>query len=202
MKRVILTICIILIAVASHAQSPIRYGITSGINFSKYLSADLNYSTGFQIGVSAELGLPSLHRNMYINSALLLSQKGGKGDDFYNLKINAYYLELPIHIGVKQKLSDKFTLSEEVGPYMALGLFGKTKADSYSSYFGVQDALHYNTFSKSGLKRYDVGLGFKIRTEYMNHVCLAWGLDFSLVEVSKNSKAKNFNTYFALSYLF
>lgn len=202
MKSLSLSICIILFSAAIHAQSPIRYGVTSGINFSKYLSADLNYSTGYQIGVSTELGLPSIHRNMYINSTLLLTQKGGKSNDLDNLKINACYLELPIHIGIKQKLSGKFTLFEEAGPYLAWGLSGKTKADSYSSYSGEQDGYKYNTFSKSGLKRWDFGLGLKVGTEYMNHVRLAWGMDFGLMEVTKSSNAKNFNTYFAASYLF
>ena len=203
MKSLFLSICVVLFTITIHAQSPIRYGVTSGINFSKYLSADLNYSTGFQVGVSAELGLSSIYKNMYVNSALLLTQKGGKGDDLDNLKINAYYLELPVHIGIKQRLSGKFSLFEEVGPYIGFGLFGKTKADSYhSSFLGKQDGYKYNTFSKSGLKRWDLGVGFKVGTEYMNHIRLSWCMDFGLMKVSKNSSAKNFNTYFALSYLF
>lgn len=203
MKSLFLSICVVLFTTTIHAQSPIRYGVTSGINFSKYLSADLNYSTGFQVGVSAELGLSSICEKMYVNSALLLTQKGGKGDDLDNLKINAYYLELPVHIGIKQRLSGKFSLFEEIGPYIGFGMFGKTKADSYhSSFLGKQDGYKYNTFSKSGLKRWDLGIGFKVGTEYMNHIRLSWGMDFGLMKVSKNSSAKNFNTYFALSYLF
>lgn len=203
MKNLFLSICIVLFTTTIHAQSPIRYGVTSGIDFSKYLSADLNYFTGFQVGASAELGLPSIHKSMYANSTLLLTQKGGKSDDLNNLKINAYYLELPVHIGIKQKLSSKFSLFEEVGPYIGFGLFGKTKADSYhSSFLGNQDGFKYNTFSKSGLKRWDLGAGFKVGTEYMNHIRLSWGMDFGLLKVTKDSSAKNFNTYFALSYFF
>lgn len=203
MKSLFLSICVVLFTTTIHAQSPIRYEVTSGINFSKYLSADLNYFTGFQGGVSAELGLSSIYENMYVNSALLLTLKGGKGDDIDNLKINAYYLELPVHIGIKQRLLGKFSLFEEVGPYIGFGLFGKIKADSYySSFLGKQDGYKYNTFSKSGLKRWDLGVGYKVGTEYMNHIRLSWGMNFGLMKVSKNSSAKNFITYFALSYLF
>lgn len=203
MKNLFLFICIVLLTTSIHAQSSSRFGVTSGLNFSKYMSADLNYATGFRFGASVEFGLPSIYRNMYVNSTLLLSQKGGKSDDLDNLRINAYYIELPIHIGIKQRLSDKFSLFEQAGPYIGLGLFGKTKADSYySSFLGQSDGYKYDTFSESGLRRWDLGLGFRIGTEYMNHVRLAWGMDFGTLKVSKNSNATNFSTDIALSYLF
>lgn len=201
MKKLILSLCIVLFAISAHSQSPIRYGIEAGVDFSKYLSADLKYATGFRAGGFAEL--PSLSKNMYLTSGLYLTKKGGKGDDYLNLKINAYYLELPIHLGFRQKLSSKFSLFEEVGPYVALGLFGKTTADGESSGFCIEIYdVNYNTFSKQELKRFDFGLGFKIGAEYKNQYRLAWGTDFGLIKVKNSSGAKNFNTYFSLAYLF
>jgi len=197
MKFILFYFLTLLSIFSTYSQSKISYELISGINFSKYTSADLDYKTGFQVGAKMEMPISKIHENIYINSGLILSQKGGKNDDFGNVKINAYYMDLPIHIGAKQKLSNKFSILEEVGPYFGLGLFGKTKGET----FYPSEKFNYNTFSSEGLRRFDFGLGFKVGTEFIDQFRLTWGLDFGVKKVHKNSNAKNFNTYISLSYI-
>ena len=41
------------------------------------------------------------------------------------IKFNPYYLEVPVRVGYKYAVNDDFSLFGSVGPYMAVGLFGK-----------------------------------------------------------------------------
>lgn len=207
-KTLFLIACMFLL-LKVNAEEPIKLGVQAGLNFSKYTAADLDYNTGFNVGITAQKNM--INSPFYLSSGLFLTKKGGKEDlTPENLKINTYYLELPIHFGLKQKLSNSFTLYEEVGPYFSYGFFGKTKTDGYKdtlNYDGeskkVQvDATSRNTFSY--LKRFDMGIGFKIGTEFKNRYNLSMGADWGLLNVhsSRNIKAKNFNFSINLGYRF
>lgn len=79
----------------------------------------------------------------------------------------------------------------------------------YDSYVNTK----YDTFSDdSGLKRFDLGLGFKAGVEYKNHYQLSIGYDFGLIDAYNKSKneddydvtgtLKNSNFKVSLAYMF
>lgn len=208
-QKSLLLIAFILFLLKVNAQESIKLGVQAGLNFSKYTAADLDYNTGFNLGITAQKNL--LNSPLYLSSGLFITKKGGKEDlTPDNLKINAYYLELPMHIGLKQRLSNSFTLYEEVGPYFSYGLYGKTKTDGYDgtlNYDGDSkkvhvDATSQNTFSY--LKRFDMGVGLKIGIEFKNRYNLSMGADWGLLKVNsiRDTKAKNFNFSINLGYKF
>ena len=91
------------------AQNNVKFEGVVGMNIAKMDVYDSK--PGFHIGVRGELALPSLVNGLYTNAGLLVSQKGAKLDlgDLGKVKLNAYYLELPIHIGYKYNLNEDFS---------------------------------------------------------------------------------------------
>lgn len=190
------------------ASNPIKWGIEGGVNFSKIKSYDFKYTTSFKLGAIAEYNLPIASSSSFLlSTGAFLIEKGGKIDDYIDLKLKGYYLEIPLHVGYKQRLSADFNLKTEIGPYFAYGLFGKTKQGAFEDNKGEKFSEEkYNTFDV--VKRFDAGIGFKFGIEYNDMIQLSWGMDFGLLkaidEINKNaiSKGQNFNTYLTLGVLF
>lgn len=196
--------------VEGYAYDPLVYKIQAGINQSRYISADLAYTTGFNVGFSVEKRM-STKQNKYLNVGLFLSKKGA-GEDITpaNFTINAYYLDIPVHYGFVQQLSPIFDLYEEFGPYVSYGLFGKMKSDAFFQSIITDDGSigkkqiekeEKNTFST--LKKWDAGIGLKIGLIFKKRYGLAIGSDFGLIKVNpKVSNARNFNFNININYVF
>ena len=207
-KTASLMILLLVLSMSTFASNPLRFGLEAGVNFSKIKSYDFKYITSFKIGAKTEYLLPMTKASHFmLTSGLFLTEKGGKVDDVVDLRLNAFYLEIPLHVGYKQRLSSSFNLLAEFGPYVAYGLFGKTTQEAYPNQDGGITAREkYDTFD--ALKRFDMGLGLKFGIEYDDCWQLSWGFDFGLMKAVKEingnsiSKGQNFNTYLSLGYMF
>lgn len=146
----------------------------------------LNSKIGFHIGVRAEMALPSIADGVYANAGAFLTQKGGKVDfgDLAEVTVNAYYLEIPIHIGYKYIINEKIAVYGDVGPYIAFGLFGKTKATAISD-------LTEKTNTFDDVKRFDLGAGFKIGAEFMKKYTFSIGYDWGFIDGYKGESGYN-----------
>lgn len=168
MKKVSLLIAFIAaIFVNVQAQENLKWGLMAGMNVSKLSSTGFDSKIGYHVGVKAELGLPQLANGVFVDAAALISAKGSKTDmgDLGSQKINATYLDIPIHIGYKYAVNEKFNIFGSFGPYAAIGLFGKTKVEELD-YSDEGDLINvsekYNTFGNDGFKRFDFGWAFAL----------------------------------------
>ena len=151
-----------------------RFEVNAGLNSSTMTWLQSKF--GFHAGVRATKNLDKeLTKGMYANAGALLSLKGGKMDlgDLGKSAINAYYLDIPVHIGYKYAINDKISVFGEVGPYFDFGLFGNQSCtllvDDYS--------LKYEKSTNSSfdvLKRFDFGFGFRVGMDYKKYSTLAF----------------------------
>ena len=195
MKKALLVLAASL-ALGASAQSNLKWKVVGGMNISTMSFFDSK--AGFHLGTKAQLDLPQVIDGMYVNAGALFSQKGAKldmGDMGYE-KINAYYLEIPIHVGYKYDINDNFSVFGEAGPYFAVGLGGKTKTEELvydNSSWNPEhfekvrkETYEYDTFGNGGLKRFDLGLGIHAGVEFKKKFSLSIGYDWGLLNVAKN----------------
>ena len=209
MKKVLLFFALVAISVVSiNAQDNLKWGVMAGMNVSKYTITGFGSRIGFHAGVKAELGLSQEASGAYMDFAALLTLKGAKidGGSIASIKFNPYYLEVPVHVGYKYAVNDDFALFGSVGPYIAVGLFGKAKAkvDGNIADLGElgTNSASENIFGDDGLKRFDFGLGLKAGVEFSKKYQVAISYDFGLVEVAKDLGMKNRNLMLSLGYMF
>lgn len=209
MKKVLLFFALVAISVVSiNAQDNLKWGVMAGMNVSKYTITGFDNRIGFHAGVKAELGLSQEASGAYMDFAALLSLKGAKidGGSIASIKFNPCYLEMPVHIGYKYAVNDDFALFGSVGPYIAVGLFGKAKAKVDGSIadlgeLGTNSASE-DIFGDDAFKRFDFGLGLKAGVEFSKKYQVAISYDFGLVEVAKDLGMKNRNLMISLGYMF
>lgn len=209
MKKVLLFFVLVAMSVVSvNAQDNLKWGVMAGMNVSKYTITGFDSRIGFHAGVKAELGLSQEASGAYMDFAALLTLKGAKvdGGSLASIKFNPYYLEVPVHVGYKYAVNDDFALFGNVGPYIAVGLFGKVKAkvDGNIADLGElgTNSASEDIFGDDGLKRFDFGLGLKAGVEFSKKYQLAISYDFGLVEVAKDLGMKNRNLMISLGYMF
>lgn len=206
-KNLLVAVLLLTLPLYLQAADPIRWGVVSGLNISHpdYQGAGTQY--GFHAGVKAELGLPHVSKGLFLQSAATLSLKGMKKEmgeidkdnviHYWDQKVHDYWLEVPIHMGYKIACGKNFTVFGSAGPYAALGLFGKVKAnyegEKYSS----------NVFgSNHSFKRFDFGLGCKIGVEIYRKIQIGGGFDRGLIDIGHSADYKQTNYTVSCAYMF
>ena len=160
MKKIFSLLFIAIIGINSVNAQTLSGEVVAGLNIADV--SELDSRIGFHVGVVGCYGFSNEFNGAYANAGALISLKGGQLDYGSLLKANldAYYLEIPIHIGYKHALNENFSIFGEFGPYIGLGLFGKSKIESEG------ESISVDTFSEDGgVKRFDIGLGFKLGAE-------------------------------------
>lgn len=207
MKRlfIILSVVFILSNVAASAQEGLKWGAMAGMNSSNFSTDGFDSKVGFHVGVKAEKDLPQIAQGVYLDMAALLSLKGAKvnGGDA-SLKLNPYYLEIPIHMGYKYAVNENFAIFGNFGPYFAVGLFGKMKATGdlieESGLTRIHDSA--KVFGDDAMGRFDFGLGLKAGVEFCQKYQVSIGYDWGLIDNIDNSSNKNRNLMLSLGYIF
>lgn len=177
MKTTVILLSIILLSVFCLNAYAQTYGIRAGLNLSnmhfKYgntiLSQDFKMNPGFLLGPTADFPLSDY---LSIETAALLSTKGFKTSDKetyqseiyeYKSTLNLVYVDIPIALKGRIGVSDNTYLFLSAGPYVGIGISGKSKSESI--YNG--DKTSHEEEVKWGsdenndmLKRPDFGLAF------------------------------------------
>ena len=174
--------------------------------------------------------IPSDANGVYANAGAIITLKGSKQDygDLGKSTTNAYYLEIPIHIGYKHYVNENLSIYGEVGPYIAFGIGGKLEEteteidgdydyDSGYTLTNSQSKSKLDTFGDGGLKRFDIGAGLRVGVELKNKYTFSLGYDWGFVDIYKDSglesgieedvidltpSAKNSNLTISLGYKF
>jgi hypothetical protein len=159
-----------------------------------------------------------LKKNFYLQTGLSLSGKGGKTEMsgyvwFYEKDTtNAIYLELPVNIIYKMKISKSIHFFVGAGMYGAMGIAGKNKyAGSVGDFFYYTFSGNTNLkFGKSTtsaigyydvLKQFDYGVNVLGGIE-MNKLSFKINYSLGLTDISNNgnSKGKNSVVSFNIGY--
>ncbi|MFV0420059.1 MAG: porin family protein [Dysgonomonas sp.] len=190
-------------SVSMFAQLPVSLGVKAGVNLSEIQKVGDDIKVGFNIGVTAELALPS---SFYLMSGLELTTKGNKVKDIIaatspggvmpvtTATFNAMYLQLPIHAGYKLDLTPGTKLVFQVGPYLAYGIGGKIS-------YKAKD-IKKQDFFDDDTNRFDFGIGGAVGIEFINKINVSLGADQGLTKVFKDTKTKNRVAHISVGYKF
>ena len=209
MKRFlsIAIIAIMALANVAHAEENksgnVEFEITGGVQ-----AATISYSTivsrvGFHAGLRASKDFKFFtpENAIYGNVAALISLKDSTGSVAscsavsgvcchavsFSFCTRSASLSASIHAGYSHVISENAKFYYEMGPYFAVGLFGKTDGKT------VFDDLNF--------RRFDFGLGLRTGVDFYKHFSLGLGYDVGLINVQKGTGA-NKNFYVSAGYKF
>ncbi len=175
----------VVVSFSTMASSP-EFEAVLGLNFSTINRYGIGFRPGFHAGFRGTWEIPSVTQGFYVNAATLLSLKGFKTD---SVGYYPFFLDVPVHAGYKYEVDERFSMFIDAGPYVGIGLFGKSNG--------------HDVFSDEvGYKRLDMGLGGRGGVEFNKRVSISLGGDFGFIKVFKTSKAKPRNVTFSVGYKF
>lgn len=203
-KLSFITLALLLASNANAQSLPVSMGIKGGINVSNSSSKQTKSIVGYNAGLTLDVNLPS---NVAIMTGLEITSKGAKMKDA-DLKVDATYLQLPIHLGYKMNVAPGVTAHFDIGPYFAQGVWGKTK--------GSQDLIHpttgevlktldinQDTFGDDVLKRFDWGLGIGVGVTFMGKIQILAGYDHGIASTKiMDEKFRNRNVFASVGWKF
>ena len=178
MRKIIIIICFAMAALASSAQSPISFHAKAGIGTSNFWGKHSSSETriAYKAGIGAEY---ALSRTWVVQSALEFVSIGGKDEIKYGkADMNELYLQIPVMMATRLTLNKNYHISLSAGPYVAIGLGGKTSGERHD-YTGSHHSNDYrfklDTFgsmldNNMGNQRFDTGIAMGLTFEYHRFV--------------------------------
>ena len=178
MRKIIIIICFAMAALASSAQSPISFHAKAGIGTSNFWGKHSSSETriAYKAGIGAEY---ALSRTWVVQSALEFVSIGGKDEIKYGkADMNELYLQIPVMMAARLTLNKNYHISLSAGPYVAIGLGGKTSGERHD-YTGSHHSNDYrfklDTFgsmldNNMGNQRFDTGIAMGLTFEYHRFV--------------------------------
>jgi hypothetical protein len=163
-----------------HAQSNSFFiGANGGVNFSKFKHtvdlAELYSSSGSLTGLNGGVSAGFQIQHFTLSTGINYMQKGGRyetdnffdpeGTGFFSAEEKLHYLSIPLLLGYRQNIGDRFGISLAMGPSFNLGLSGK-----------VEESLEYYGSENISTEHYTVRFGRGVNDDYRN---LQMGFQFS-----------------------
>lgn len=218
-KLMIVSALVIIAAVQANAQMYIQGGLNLA-NITKTNDGQTeknNMLTTFNVGFMSRFGLSKVFD---LESGLLLTGRGSKaetyfngGNDYVRSTFNPLYLEVPLNAVVRVPVAMGNHLFFHAGPYVAIGIAGKSKMESK---IGPLMSSSTNTIKFSNddpftsqqddaaydkLKRFDFGLNLGGGLQFKRLILKAnYGLGFSKINSTEsNNTANDKNKYRTVS---
>lgn len=179
-SKVLIFVLLICFSTTSFSQI---FGLKAGSNLSKMVVKDdqMDLSDDFQLKPGLLFG-PTvdfpLCQPLSLETGIMLSSKGFKDTyeesyqgGFYESKttLNLWYIDIPILFKWNIPINDEFSIYPALGPYISIGIKGKSKYESKSNYgdeSGSSD-IEWGTDEESDmLRRFDAGIMFGGGIEY------------------------------------
>lgn len=222
LQKLIVSICFAMAALTSLAQGPVSFHAKVGIGTSNFWGKHSSSETkiAYKAGIGAEY---ALNKTWIVQSALELVSIGGKDEIEYigKANINELYLQIPVMLAARLTMGKDYHASLSVGPYVAMGIGGKSSGTIYdysSSQESADRSFKMNTFgnmldSNMGNQRLDAGIMMGITLEYHRFIFGAEAqVGFVTVNKQLNQRInpdgyreylpKNFASFFTLGYRF
>lgn len=180
-KKILLLACIGF-ATGAFAQQNINWEAQAGLSSTSFLSGPSKI--GFHVGVRANKEFPSVTKGFYGNVGAFISSKGSSSELLGTTESRAYYLDIPVHVGYKKDLNDKFALFGEAGPYLGCGLLGTTKTTTpFEGIAGITTKGKAETTTEDFFEsapRLAYGLGVRVGMEFKQKYTASIAYDHSL----------------------
>jgi len=203
------------------AFAQVRFGIKGGLNLAdmKYEAKDqtngapdANSLSTFNAGVIVDIPLIS---GLAIQPGLMVEGKGSKVEysgalGSFTQKTNPIYLEVPVNVLFKPSIGAHTKLYFGLGPYVAMGIAGKSSSDaeaSIGSYYS-DHTLKFGDGSNDDFKQTDVGGNVLAGFEFDNGLLVGaqYGISFTNNAPNGNDNApkilRNKVLSFSVGYLF
>lgn len=223
MKALTLTAALLVAGIFSQAQ---KAQLRGGINLANVSVTDnggvdkANQLTSFQVGILTDISLGgsflSLQPGLLYTGKGSKLQKGTAGQTgYFKQTFNPKYLELPVNLLFKAPIGSGSRFFVGAGPYLAVGIGGKTKTEgtnvlgvNYSREqditFSNDDPTTFNEEEGTGLgvvRRFDYGLNGTAGIEGKGLVLgVNYGLGLAKLQSGSNSSADNNNKNRLLSF--
>lgn len=188
----------LLVAVFTSACSSVfarsmKYGVVAGFRLSRTPVAD--FRCGFHLGAKGEFNFSDNANRPYLDFGMSLSARGWKGEiaylggenDYVDWNCRLYYLEIPLHIGYKFCVNERIKVLANLGPYLAVGLSGKSVIDEENG-----EPSKENPFKNGMYKRFDVGAGAELGIEVDQRFQIALGYKMGLIRPTKGLWDENY----------
>ena len=213
--KISMIVIIIVFCLQLNAQT---FGLKAGLSLSNMLDKDNNdtYSNDYQMNpgfhVGATIDVP-FNDFLSFESGLLFTTKGMKLKDEVQgidvtLKLNLYYLDIPLTLKASHDLGGGLKMFGVVGPYVGIGLSGKFKMTF--EYQGdevkeEEDVKWGSDKDEDYFKRLDMGLTFGGGVE-IKSIMIGISYDLGLSNISAyqdhGTKAKNRVLKFSVGFRF
>ncbi len=164
--KLFVIVALFAISIKGYAQT---FGARAGFNLSNMLIKDnedtysdnFKMKPGFHLGATAEF---PINETFAFETGLLLSTKGAKESESesgydYSSVINLYYFDIPL-TGKAYYSVGNVKIFGLFGPYVGIGLSGKTKYSETGSSDYNESVKWGNDSDNDDLKRMDFGLTF------------------------------------------
>ncbi len=220
MKTLLAGFILTLISLAAHAQVYLQGGVNLA-NISRTNDGKTeknNILPSFNAGILSRWGLS---KELDIETGLLFTGHGSKaetyfngGSDYVKSKFNPYYIQAPLNVVVKIPVDKNSGVFFHAGPYIAIGVGGKSKMESKigpltsSSSRSISFSNDDPFTSQQGdaaynkLRRFDYGLNAGAGFEF-EHLILKvnYGLGLAKINSTESNNAQNDkNKYRTLSF--
>lgn len=210
MKKIVLTAslvsALIFSASAQRATSMVRtapkttFGIQGGVTFFNITGkngsgGDLTNKvvTGFSGGVNAEIPLAA---GFYIQPGVDFTRKGAENG---NYKTTLNYIDIPLTF-IYKPLVGTGNLLLGVGPYLGIGVGGKSKFSNSGNSAAIEQDVVFNDDYNSTtplapqFKKLDAGANFLAGYEFANKVSLNLKAQLGLRNINPNTSTSNDKT--------
>jgi len=191
------------------SMSPVNPGglyLKGGVNFSNISVTNggsvnsSNALTTFNVGFIGDIPLANVFS---IQTGLYLNGKGAKAQSStYDVKFNPLYLEVPANFVVKVPIDNQTRVFVGAGPYLAMGIGGKTKGTSNID--GLTSSYEKNIqFSNNGpdqnseqdasvndLRRFDYGVNIVAGIE-VQRLMIGVGYQLGLAKIGATQNDNN-----------
>ena len=209
-KKFLLTIAMSAIVFATSQAQEFRYGLSGGYNLNSMIANESK--SGFHAGLKGEYAFRDAQKGLYTDFGLMISSYGWKSTPAYDngtgkvseWDTTPYYLNIPIHLGYKFKVSDNLSIFVNAGPYFNIGMLGKMKYTTTYPDGKTETGISSNNIFKDGLSpRFDWGIGFRAGVEIARHTQIAIGYDWGMKNAYMNNpETKNRTFVVSLTYYF
>jgi len=210
MKRTVPVIVFSLFLLSAKSQTYIQGGLNLA-NITTTNSGQTeknNLLTSFNVGILGRFGLS---KEVDLESGLLFTGHGSKaatyfngGTDYVKATFNPFYIEVPLNLVVKVPLDKTSGLFFNAGPYIAIGVAGKSKTESKfgplsssssesikfsndNPFTSQQDDAAYNK-----LKRFDFGINLGAGFEF-EHLLLKVNYGMGLAKINSTESNNTVN---------
>lgn len=181
----IMAICAI--TASAQADQGFRMGARLDLGLSNVVYEGDKTTFGWGVNLLAEYNFTE---SVYLQSGLGLQDIAHK-EELIEGTLNAYFLQLPIHVGGRFGVGESAQFFIQAGPTLSYGI-GGSKID-----WNFGGSSKYFDFAN----RFDIGIGGRLGVEFSN-IQISVGANYGMLEAFKEIGGHNLSVNLGVAYMF